>query len=141
MLKPEVLAGLKEWLATLSPPRSMAGNEAAMRMELETLAGTIERAGVDTREALDRVFHNVKMEAETRSWPTPKELIRAASLARGDTSQDPGRGDRSKLSHDELVSLENTILPTARRWLGIPGLAEHGEKTLTYWNETPHNAQ
>jgi hypothetical protein len=39
------------------------------------------------------------------------------------------------LSRSELALLEDTILPTARRWLTIPGLAEHGRKTLEYWGE------
>lgn len=47
------------------------------------------------------------------------------------------RGDRSKLTYDELGALENKILPTARRWLTIPALREHGEKTLDFWGERP----
>ena len=46
------------------------------------------------------------------------------------------RGDRSTLSFDELELLENKILPTARRWLGIPGLADKARSTLDYWGET-----
>ena len=44
-------------------------------------------------------------------------------------------GDRSRLSADELELLENKILPTARRWLSIPGLAGHGKQTLALWGE------
>lgn len=45
------------------------------------------------------------------------------------------KGERSTLSPDELRLLEERVLPTARRWLGIYGLAEHGAKTLAYWGE------
>ena len=45
------------------------------------------------------------------------------------------KGDRSKLNFDKLDILENQILPTARRWLKIPGLKEHGQRTLDYWGE------
>lgn len=45
-------------------------------------------------------------------------------------------GDRSGLSRDELDLLENQILPTAEKWLAeLPGLADHGRKTLAYWGE------
>ena len=44
-------------------------------------------------------------------------------------------GDKSKLSGTELGILEDKVIPTARRWLRIPGLAEHGRKTLDYWGE------
>ena len=42
---------------------------------------------------------------------------------------------RDGLSHDEIHILENKILPTARRWLSIPGLADHGKQTLEFWGE------
>lgn len=46
------------------------------------------------------------------------------------------RGDRSALSHDELVILEEKVLPTARRWLDMPGLDAHAMQTLDYWGES-----
>lgn len=45
----------------------------------------------------------------------------------------PVSGNRGTLSFQELELLENTILPTARRWLDIPGLRDHGLATLNYW--------
>lgn len=46
------------------------------------------------------------------------------------------KGDKTKLTHDQLFLLENKILPTARRWVtDIPGLAHHGRQTLEYWGE------
>lgn len=70
---------------------------------------------------------------EPRRRPTPGDI---RSRARG-YSSDPGKtqGDRSKLSFDQLVLLEDKVLPTARRWLGIPGLRDHAEQTLAYWGE------
>ena len=44
-------------------------------------------------------------------------------------------GDRNRLSRDELQRLDMDIIPTARRWLSIPGLDEHAKKTLEYWGE------
>lgn len=47
----------------------------------------------------------------------------------------PYRGDRKTLRADETDLLENKILPTARRWLRIPGLEDHDRQTLMYWGE------
>lgn len=46
------------------------------------------------------------------------------------------RGDRSKLTFDQRSLLETEVIPTARRWLDVPSLREHGEKTLDFWGET-----
>lgn len=51
------------------------------------------------------------------------------------TEFQPNMGDKSTLTRDELELLETKILPTARRWLTIPSLAEHGRQTLDYWGE------
>ena len=45
------------------------------------------------------------------------------------------RGDRTSLSYDDRVTLETRVLPTAREWLKIPGLQDHGRQTLEYWGE------
>lgn len=46
----------------------------------------------------------------------------------------PAQGNRASLSMDEMDLLENTILPTARRWVrDYPALAEHAKQTLAYW--------
>lgn len=44
-------------------------------------------------------------------------------------------GDRTALNFNQRELLENTILPTARRWLRVPGLKDQGLKTLAYWGE------
>ncbi len=46
------------------------------------------------------------------------------------------RGDRNALSPDERFILEDKVLPTARRWLSMPGLDVHAMQTLDYWGET-----
>lgn len=45
-------------------------------------------------------------------------------------------GDRSALSPDELFILDTKVLPTARRWLAMPGLDAHAMQTLDYWGES-----
>jgi hypothetical protein len=136
MLPHSIRAEIVAWFQTLSPPRGIAANEDAAGRELELLVGVFERAAIKPEEVRE-VFRAVKETAETRSWPTSKELIEAISRVRGTTKQqDPSRGDKSKLSHDEMVLLENKILPTARRWLSMPGLDTHGIQTLDYWGES-----
>jgi len=44
-------------------------------------------------------------------------------------------GNREGLSFRELEILENQVLPTARRWLKINGLRDHGVSILRYWGE------
>ena len=53
----------------------------------------------------------------------------------------PSMGNRDSLSLDELYLLEETVLPTARRWVrDSPGLAERGRQTLAYWGEVAPEA-
>lgn len=48
----------------------------------------------------------------------------------------PPQGNREALTYQERDLLENTVLPTARRWVQkYPGLADHGRQTLAYWGE------
>lgn len=42
---------------------------------------------------------------------------------------------RDGLTAAELHTLEERVLPTARAWLRIPGLAHHGVQTLQAWGE------
>lgn len=44
-------------------------------------------------------------------------------------------GNRNTLSLDERYTLEERVLPTAKEWLRIPALRDHGLKTLEYWGE------
>lgn len=72
---------------------------------------------------------------EPKRRPTPADIRGFILENRG--AEKPGRGDRSKLTMKEQEFLECEILPTARRWLSIPGLKDHGEQTLAYWGELP----
>jgi hypothetical protein len=72
---------------------------------------------------------------EPKRRPTPADIRGFILDYRHDAQA--ARGDRSKLTYDELGVLENKVLPTARRWLTIPALREHGEKTLAFWGERP----
>ena len=63
--------------------------------------------------------------------PGAVDIIR--HMTDGTVSAD--RGDKAKLSFDERELLETKVLPTARRWLSIPGLSEHGAQTLAFWGE------
>lgn len=48
----------------------------------------------------------------------------------------PSNGDRSRLTLDQLQTLESQVLPTARRWVREGGaLADHGRQTLAYWGD------
>lgn len=48
----------------------------------------------------------------------------------------PQSGDRMLLNFSDRELLETKVLPTARRWLGISGLRDHGEATLKFWGES-----
>lgn len=52
----------------------------------------------------------------------------------------PQGGNHETLTFDQRELLENTVLPTARKWLKMPGLQKHGESTLAYWGELPRRA-
>jgi hypothetical protein len=46
------------------------------------------------------------------------------------------RGDRRSLTNVELTTLDEKVLPTARRWLReYPHLAHHAVSTLSHWSE------
>lgn len=66
-----------------------------------------------------------------RRRPTPGDIRAKAS-----TAAPTALGDRSRLSHDELILLEEKVLQTARRWVRTyPGIADHGRQTLAFWGE------
>lgn len=71
---------------------------------------------------------------QPRRRPTPGD-IRGRAQGFGKDASAPKRGNRAELTYDELNTLETKILPAARRWISIPGVAEHGRQTLDYWDE------
>lgn len=70
---------------------------------------------------------------QPRRRPTPGDVL--AYIRSQTKAQKDANDKRAELSLDERELLETKILPTARRWLDIPGLREHGEKTLAHWGE------
>lgn len=73
---------------------------------------------------------------EPKRRPTPADIRERIMKTRVRPDVGMGRGDKSKLTFDELDLLENQVLPTARRWLHSPELADQGRQTLTYWGES-----
>ena len=48
----------------------------------------------------------------------------------------PKVGDRRTLTSMELSTLDEKVLPTARRWLReMPQVAHHAANTLAHWGE------
>ena len=68
--------------------------------------------------------------SQPRNRPTPADLRNMIGRGHQQSAQ---RGSKESLSMDERHILETQILPTARRWLDLPGLRSHGESTLAYW--------
>lgn len=128
---------LRNYLARRSPPQFMAKNETAQVEELSALMRALNRAAPDSgfQEWWPRVEDVLDRELKTRAWPTVHEISEASRKVGGKPDGIKQDGDRSKMSHDELGLLTEKVLPTAKRWLTIPGLAEHGRKTLEYWGE------
>ena len=90
-----------------------------------------------SRQGIEHACANY-LRGQPRRRPTPGEIRNRAEAfdqkqrkAAGPASE----GDRSKLSADQRTILETEVLPTARRWLNLPDLRKHGEKTLAYWGE------
>ena len=43
------------------------------------------------------------------------------------------KGDPTLLNSSQRQALFEEVLPAAERWLQIPGLKSHAQKTLAYW--------
>ena len=106
--------------------------EAAIGDWIEALS-PFSQPAIDN--ACRRYLHN-----QPRRRPTPGD-IRAAAQAFGKNGSEAKNGAKAELTRDDLHILETKILPTARRWLGIPDLADHGRKTLEYWGEFEHKSE
>lgn len=73
---------------------------------------------------------------QPRRRPTPADIRSICA----DRQQAHGRGvrkggDKSTLTFDEIELLETKLIPTARRWLDIPDLRDHGRQFLDHWGE------
>lgn len=73
---------------------------------------------------------------EPKRRPAPADIRIFILENRGASENKAGRGDRTKLTHDEAKLLYERVLPAARRMLSTPALREHAIKTLDYWGET-----
>ena len=91
----------------------------------------------DLEARLSEAFVKVLETTKGKEWPAVEAFVSAVSPAPKHEKRDGGaeRGDRSSLSADQLRLLEGKVIPAARRWLDMPGLAEHGKKTLEFWGE------
>ena len=102
-------------------------------VKVAALSDWVFEMGGYTQDQIDGACrHYIRSQPSKR--PSPADIIaRIDGMAR-----DTGNGiDRkANLSRDKQDMLYNQILPTARRWLQIPGLKEHGERTLKYWGES-----
>lgn len=134
MRKHYLEARLNEYLNRRSPPQALSKNQTAMADEVAALVRAVLRCAPDRgyQEWWPKLEDNLDRSLPTRAWPTVFE-INAAAPPVACTNSD--RGSRSHLSASELDILENQVLPTSRRWLSIPELAEHGKQTLEYWGE------
>ena len=132
----EITQAFTRWLDRYSPPASIKDKPQAMQDEADMLLRALIRSapGTNVGQWTERVLERVSERMKTRAWPTVFEI---SDAAKSFNANDGAREDcdRSKLSRDQLFLLNDKILPTARKWLGIPGLKEHGEKTLAHWGE------
>ena len=72
---------------------------------------------------------------QPRRRPSPGDILARARNAPKPSAAPDLRRKKSDLSRDELELLAMKVIPTARRWLQVPGLADSGRQTLEYWNE------
>ena len=127
-----------EWLHTFSQVDSMKENPSAVAKEIDTITAVFTRNDA-TPAMVDETFRSVKMNVESRAWPTAAQVFTALKDVRRSTSGEAAigsqRGDRDKLNSQERALLDQ-VLKTARRWLReFPNLRHHAMQTLEYWSE------
>lgn len=128
---------VREWMDTFSMVGSMQGNDAALARELDTIAGVFSAEKAD-RQIIDETFRHIKMTSDSRAWPTAAQVLGAMRevIRRRSGERITVEGNRSMLTSFELSTLEDKVLPTARRWLReYPGLRSVAIQTLQYWGE------
>ena len=133
-----IVAALNDFLRQFKAPEHMDERTALERIRLTAEAMNKRLpAGIGQEGLADRLsdaFVAVIEKHRGRDWPNVEVFVSAVRGPRPEGNPDAD-GDMSELSADQLRLLETKILPTARRWLGIPGLREQGEKTLAYWGQ------
>jgi hypothetical protein len=136
-IEAEVIA----WLDTFSQVSSMRDNPEATAREVATIVGVFTREGVSA-QTVEAVFQHIKMTENSRAWPTAAMVYQALREIRKEKAQQSesivgqARGDKYTLDGMERATLDNKVLPTAKRWLRMyPGLRHHAIQTLDYWGE------
>jgi hypothetical protein len=127
------------WIETFSPVETMRGNPQALARELDAICAVFDRDDC-APSLIDAAFQHIKMTSQSRAWPTVamvydalREVRRQAS---GEHVAGSQGGDRMALDSFELAKLDNSVLPTMRRWMRLyPGLRGHAISTLKYWGE------
>ena len=109
--------------------------EIAPEVEEEGLADWIESLLPFPHDAIAQATR-AYLRDQPRRRPTPGDIRgRAAELSKPKQRDNHARGDRYKLTHDELAAL-SAVLATARRWTQTNAvLAAHGAATLEHWGE------
>lgn len=140
MLGTDALDEMNLWLDTLSKHQGLRDNDRAAKVEAEILAEELQKAGATTAARVRTLFHHMKTKDGLKFWPTGPEIHAAARVLReAGSGSKPGMrkgGDRNALTFDEQQTLQDRILPTAREWLHVPGLRQHGIQTLEFWGES-----
>lgn len=119
----------------MSMRQELRENRDAMELELSLLDEALFVGGARIDTNVRAVFHHLKTKVGLIYWPTALQISQAIKdLQRGSAGPNGAkRGEVAGLSFDERAILEDRIIPTARRWLDIPGLRDQGEMTLAYW--------
>lgn len=137
----EVSEAFTRWMKRRTAPAGFAGDEQAEADEMASLLSALMRHApfVDVAEWVNRVTAYLEEKSKYRVWPSVGEVTEACELinARKSAGGKPTqRGDKNKLTRDQLFQLETEILPTARRWVeNYPSLAQHARQTLEFWGE------
>lgn len=87
-----------------------------------------------SRQEIEDACQNYLRSSTTRR-PLPADIRNRISARReaGVRKKNPGNDRLASLSLDERQIVIERIIPTAERWLNIPGLRDKGESTLRYW--------
>lgn len=137
MLDDNARAEMRLWLGTMSKRQDLRDNPEGIAVEMEIIEEALHEAGARSEGRIKAIFHYLKTRDGLTYWPNAPQIAQAArALAKASAVPTVGeRGDRNGLSFPDLQLLEDKIIPTARRWLQIPGLRQHGMQTLHYWGE------
>lgn len=132
----EMLERIDALLDWYDVPRVGELGQATAQEWLSALAGI-------PLEAIERACSVYAQDHQHRP-PKVSDIVRRAETKTGGArAPDPqgvatkaGAGDRTRLSAEERRALEEQLLPQARRWLTVPGLADHGRRFLAFWGES-----